>query len=395
MLNFLSLSELWPTLLSLASILVVMWLALWASGRAIRRMAKSMKRQDGRQNLEEIEQWARQVRRVVRRTIGVVAGIAALVLVLRSTGVRGLKRIDRASAQDWLFGPGLHIVFILVGAYALQRMLRLTISRLPGLVVRTDGPTAEVGERRKRAQTVSRSMGKLVSAVVWGIAGLMVLRELNVDIMPILTGAGIAGLAVGFGAQNLVRDVISGFFIILEDQIRVGDIVIINGKGGLVEAIRLRTTVTRGFDGVVHIFPNGSINEVSNLTKDFSYYVIDLGVAYKENVDHVMQVLREIGAELQRDPKFGASILAPLEVVGVDQFADSAVVIKMRIKTLPLEQFNVGRELRRRIKNEFDRLGIEIPYPHLSLYVGEASKPFAVEMAEKLRAMETAGGGSR
>jgi small conductance mechanosensitive channel len=232
-------------------------------------------------------------------------------------------------------------------------------------------------------------LGKLVTVLVMGVAGLMVLRELGVNIVPILTGAGIAGLAVGFGAQHLVRDVISGFFIILENQVRVGDIVNINGKGGLVEAIRLRTTVIRGFDGTVHIFPNGAITEVSNLTKDYSYYVIDLGVAYKENVDRVMQVLREVGDQLQKDTAFGEKILAPLEVVGVDRFADSAVVIKMRIKTLPLEQWNVGRELRRRIKNTFDQQGIEIPYPHVSVYFGEASRPFAVDMAERMRDFES------
>ncbi len=395
MMEYLSIRELLPTLISLTGILLVMWLALWFSGRVIRRVAGTMKGAEGRVDLEEIERWARQTRRIVRRTIGVVAGIAAVVLVLRGTGVSSLNRLRWENVEAWLLGPGLHIALILVGAYALQRMLRLTISHLPGLILRTDGPVTAVVERKKRAETLSGTLGKLTAVMVSGVAGLMVLRELGVDIMPILTGAGIAGLAVGFGAQHLVRDVIAGFFIILEDQVRVGDIVIINGKGGLVEGIRLRTTVIRGFDGVVHIFPNGSITEVSNLTKDYSYYVIDLGVAYKENVDRVMQVLKDIGEELQRDARFGPAILEPLEVVGVDEFADSAVILKMRIKTLPLEQFNVGRELRRRIKNTFDRLGIEIPYPHLSLYVGENSKPFTVEMAEKLRSVGAAGDGPR
>ena len=134
----------------------------------------------------------------------------------------------------------------------------------------------------------------------------------------------------------------------------------------------------------MHVIPNGAITELSNMTKDFSYYVIDLGVAYKENVDRVMDVLKEIGEELQNDPAFADKILGPLEILGVDDFADSAVIIKVRIKTTPIQQWTVGRELRRRIKNTFDAQGIEIPYPHLSLYMGEASKPFAVEVAEKL-----------
>jgi small conductance mechanosensitive channel len=209
--------------------------------------------------------------------------------------------------------------------------------------------------------------------------------------MPILTGVGIGGLAIGFGAQNLVRDLITGFFIILENQVRVGDVAIINGTGGFVEEIRLRTIVLRGLDGTVHVIPNGAITELSNMTKDFSYYVIDLGVAYKENVDRVMDVLKEIGEELQNDPAFADKILGPLEILGVDDFADSAVIIKVRIKTNPIQQWTVGRELRRRIKNTFDAQGIEIPFPHLSLYMGEASKPFAVEVAEKLGYVQAAG----
>jgi small conductance mechanosensitive channel len=204
----------------------------------------------------------------------------------------------------------------------------------------------------------------------------MVLTEFGMNITPIITGAGIAGLAVGFGAQNLVRDIISGFFLILEDQIRVGDVAVINGTSGLVEAIRLRTIVLRDLQGVVHVFPNGEVKQVSNMTKEWSRYVIDVGVAYKENVDRVIEVLKEIGHELRLDPNFAPLILEPLQVLGVDDFAESQVTIKIMIKTLPLKQWEVGRELRRRIKNTFDQKGIEIPFPHLSVYFGEASKPF-------------------
>jgi len=265
---------------------------------------------------------------------------------------------------------------------------------LPAFVVRKQGPLAAVAERERRAQTVSGLLGKLVSAVLMSVAGLIVLRELHVDIMPILTGAGIVGLAVGFGAQNLVRDIISGFFLIFEGQIRVGDIAQINGKLGLVEAIQLRTTVIRSFDGAVHIFPNGSITEVSNLTKDYSCYVIQLSVAYKEDVERVMAVLKEIGDELLRDPQFGPKILEPLEIEGVDQFAPGVIVLKMRIKTLPLEQFVVGRELRLRIKKTFDAHGIELPQGQLSLSFDDTSKPFLVELAEKFRERATPGSSS-
>jgi small conductance mechanosensitive channel len=164
----------------------------------------------------------------------------------------------------------------------------------------------------------------------------MVLREFRLDIAPVLTGAGIVGLAVGFGAQTLVRDVISGFFLILEDQVRVGDVAAINGTGGLVEELNLRTIVLRDFEGTVHVFPNGSITTLANRSKDFSYYVIDLGISCREDPDRVAAVLREVGAGMQADPQYGPSILEPLEIVGVDAFADWAMTLKMRLKTVPL-----------------------------------------------------------
>lgn len=181
---------------------------------------------------------------------------------------------------------------------------------------------------------------------------------------------------MGFGAQNLVKDVISGFFMILENQVRVGDVAIVNGTGGLVEQINFRTIVLRDLSGVVHIFPNGSVNTLANMTREWSAYVLDIGVAYKENVDRVMDVMRAVGAELRADEKYGALMIEDIEISGVDKFDDSAVVIRARLKTLPIKQWEVGREYRRRLKHAFDREGIEIPFPHRSIYFGEASKPF-------------------
>jgi len=191
----------------------------------------------------------------------------------------------------------------------------------------------------------------------------MILREVGADIGPVLAGAGILGLAVGFGAQTLVRDIISGFFLILEDQVRVGDVAAINGQGGLVEAINLRTIVLRDFEGTVHTFPNGAINTLANRSKDFSFYVINLGIPYGEDPDRVTAVLQEVGAGLQKDDRFGPQILAPIEIVGVDAFGDWAVQLKLRIKTMPLKQWDVGRELRKRILKAFGEHGIEIPFP--------------------------------
>ena len=189
----------------------------------------------------------------------------------------------------------------------------------------------------------------------------MLLRELSVDVVPILTGAGIAGLAIGFGAQNLVRDVISGFFLILEDQVRIGDLARINGVTGIVEQINLRTIILRDGDGAVQVFPNGTITALANLSKHFAYAVVDVRVAYSENIDRVMGTIREVGAAMERDAVCGALILAPIEVLGVESLADGAATIRTKFKTPPLNQGKVANELRRRLLGVFVARGIK-PY---------------------------------
>jgi small conductance mechanosensitive channel len=227
-------------------------------------------------------------------------------------------------------------------------------------------------ERRKRAQTIASILRRALSALIWTTAGLMVLRELDVDITPVLTGAGIVGLAVGFGAQTLVRDVITGFFLIVEDQVRVGDVARVNGIGGLVEEINMRTIVLRDSEGVVHVIPNGEIKTLANRTKDFSYYVIDLGIDYDEDTDRIVALVQEASADLMTDQRFAPFVLEPLEVLGGDDFKESAVTLKFRIKTIPLKQWDVGRELRRRIKRIFDREGVQIPGPRLDVTIARA-----------------------
>ena len=280
----------------------------------------------------------------------------------------------------WLFESGPRVLVVALLTYVLLRAIALGTRRWEERLGR-DGGVDEV-ERAKRARTVGSLVRNVLIVLVSSLAALTILGELGVDIMPVVTGAGILGLAVGFGAQTLVRDVISGFFLIFENHLRVGDVAEIEGTGGIVEAINLRTTVLRDLEGTVHVFPNGSFSRVSNRTKEFSYYVVDVGVAYKEDTDRVCEVLRAVAEDLQRDPAYSPSILAPLEVLGVDAFADSQVTIKVRIKTIPLKQWEVGRELRRRIKQAFDRHGIEIPFPHLSVYFGEASRPWRTESVD-------------
>jgi small conductance mechanosensitive channel len=222
----------------------------------------------------------------------------------------------------------------------------------------------------------------VATLLVSGVAVLMALSLFNVDIRPILTGAGIAGLAVGFGAQNLVRDVIAGFFLILEDQVRLGDVVSINGKSGLVEAIRLRTIALRSFDGTVHVIPNGVITELSNMTKDFSFAVLDIGVPYDVNVDSVVEVMHTVAKELRSDPVLGPNIVEPLDVSGIEAFGDTSVLIRARLKTVPIQQWTVAREFRRRLKIAFEQRGIEFPTRYMSL---------RLEHLERLRAAATPG----
>jgi small conductance mechanosensitive channel len=203
------------------------------------------------------------------------------------------------------------------------------------------------------------------------IGALALLPEFGVNITVLLGGAAVFSLAIAFGAQNLVKDYFSGFMILVENQYSVGNVVQINSTQGLVEDMTLRITTLRDLEGVAHFIPHSQIQTVSNLTHGWSRVMLDVGVAYKEDVDHVMQVLLELAREMRKDPEFGPLIVDEPEMLGVDAFADSAVVIKLIVRTRPLKQWAVKRELLRRIKNRFDELGIEIPFPHRTLYFGE------------------------
>lgn len=273
------------------------------------------------------------------------------------------------------------ILGLIVVAFIASRLIHRWVPRLRLKLVkimqaRRQEPDVEL---EKRAATLGGIFRKTVVVVIWVVIFMMALEEAGFNVGPLLAGAGVVGLAVGFGAQNLVRDVISGLFLLLENQIRVNDVAIINGTGGLVEEINLRTTAIRGLDGTVHIFPNGTISTLSNKTRQFSYYIFDIGVAYKEDTDRVTDVLKQLGNEMMQEETYRSVILAPLEVLGVDRFEDSAVIVKARIKTAPIKQWMVGREMNRRIKKKFDEMGIEIPFPHRSLYFGEASKAFLTQ----------------
>src|ERR1700733_9702796 len=257
----------------------------------------------------------------------------------------------------------LRIVAILVFAYIATRAIVRLMRALRGYTVRMMLKSGGVHEYEveKRADTIQGLVGKALFILIWMVAGLMILKELNFDVRPLLAGAGVAGVAIGLGAQNIIKDVLGGIFLMMENQIRVNDVAVINGKTGLVEEINLRTTVLRGEDGAVHIFPNGIIQGLSNLTREFSYYVFNLSVAYTQDTDQVVSVLQSIAEELSQEEPYRSVVLAPIEVLGADKVADSGAVIKARFKTVPNQQWIVGREMNRRIIQRFEEAKIGMP----------------------------------
>lgn len=271
---------------------------------------------------------------------------------------------------DWATTSGLRVLLIAGAMLILLSLLKRGVAKLSSLYEGTLPSPAQI----KRAYTLTHIVRDVARLVLLFVGMTMIFSEGGVDLKPLLAAAGLGGLAIGFGAQSLVKDLISGFFILWEDSVRIGDVVEVAGVTGLVEEVELRTIKLRDGSGNLHVVPNGVIDKVKNLTMDYSYYLFNIGVAYRENVDEVMGVLQEIAEDLRRDSRFADDILEPLEMLGVDQFTDSAVMIKCRIKTEPLKQWRVGREMNRRIKNTFDAKGIEIPFPHQTIYWGEPKK---------------------
>ena len=265
---------------------------------------------------------------------------------------------DPRLVAEWALTHGLRILVILVAAIVLRRLGAAAINTLQHHAWRGDAADLEW---QRRTRTLSGILTRLVSVLIAFLAGMMLLRELSIDVVPILTGAGIAGLAIGFGAQNLVRDVISGFFMILEDQVRVGDLARINGVAGSIESVNLRTIVIRDGEGAVHVFPNGTVNQLANLSKHFAYAIVDVRVAYNENLDRVFSTIKEVGTAMQTDPEWAPLLLGPIENPGVELLADTLIGIRAKIKTQPLNQARVAYELRRRVLTTFAQRGIR-PY---------------------------------
>ena len=303
-----------------------------------------------------------------------------------SNFMTGLISLIDVSRIDWpaIAATSMRILLILVLIRVMLTLLRTALRRFESnLIERDRAQGALTAESTKRAGTLMKLLFQGAMALIWVTGILVVLRELGVEIGPVLASAGIAGVALGFGAQNLVRDLIAGFFMLLENQVRVGDVAIVNGTGGLVEEVNLRTLVLRDVAGVKHFFPNGTITTLANVTQEWSAYVFDIGIDYRADVDRAIGVMRRVGEELREDPQFGPLMIDAIEVFGVDDFADSSVVIKGRLRTQPIKQWDVGREYRRRLKKAFDAEGISIPFPQRTLHIAGTAKAADVFHAER------------
>ncbi|MCY1210981.1 putative MscS family protein YkuT [compost metagenome] len=286
-----------------------------------------------------------------------------------------MQYLERIDWERWS-GPafaGLRIVLIVAVAWItislLQRMVRTVRLRIERRMGGAEGA--------RRAETLGRVVRYLIALVISAIAVMLVLAEVGVSLAPILGAAGVVGLAIGFGAQSLVKDYFTGFFLLFEDQIRTGDVVKIAGIGGSVEDITLRHVRLRDYDGNVHFVPNGLITSVTNMSRSFAQAVVDVGVSYREDVDEVMKLMCKVASQLRADPQHSSRILADLEMAGVERLDDSAVILRCRFKVAPLQQWTVRREYLRRLKAAFDDQGIEIPFPHITLYAGAGKDGFA------------------
>ena len=314
-----------------------------------------------------LQQRANRYLAAVRRTVFGAILAAALLAILDVWGF-GIAELLQTPAGRALVRTILVVLVVTVGAFILWEFIETAAARY---LSRLD--ESGEGSRAVRMRTLLPMVEKALLVAIVVVAGMIVLSEIGLDIGPLLAGAGVLGLAVGFGAQTLVKDVITGVFIIIEDSMAIGDFVTVAGRSGVVEDLSVRSVTLRAYSGAKHTIPFSSIGDVENLTKDYSYAVLDYGVGYSENVDAVTAVIRDVGDGLRTDPDWRDNIVEDLEIAGLQELGDSAVVIRSRFKCRPGFQWGVRREMNRRIKAAFDARGIEIPFPHVTLYFGEGN----------------------
>lgn len=330
----------------------------WAASRAAQLAAAAAMRNLLRDAVLTTSPLVRAPLRLIAWVTFILVFLVLVFPAFELAGLRPRAGLHLRTLSTWAFDSGLRVVLIGAVAFAIIRAIGIGVQRFEHDV--NFGTGLDALERAKRARTLGGVLSSVTTVMVLLIATLMILHELGIDTSAAITGAGIVGVALGFGAQTLVRDLIGGFFLILENQMRVGDVVAINGIGGLVEAINLRTTILRDEEGTVHVIPNGAVTTLANRSIQFSFYVINLPLAYGEDPDRVVEILKTVGEELRRDDAYRPFILEPLEVIGVDAFEEHAVRLKVRIKTAPLKQWYVGREFRRRIYKAFRKAGVQL-----------------------------------
>ena len=345
----------------------VAFTAAVAAARLAHRLIERLFRVDDELNVRfpGLRDRAGLYRPILTRTIDVTLGLLAFGVSLGAWGLDLYGAIG-ADGRARLLQSTVVVVLVIVIGVAVWEFASGAIQRsLSGTY-----PDGTPRQPSGRAKTLLPLLRRVIMIALIAFVGLIVLSEIGVDTAPLLAGAGVVGLAIGFGSQALVRDIITGLFILIEDTISVGDVVTAGGHTGVVEDISIRTLRLRDLEGSVHVVPFGDVTAVINMTKDFSFAVLDIGVAYREDTDHVSAIIREVGEELKLDPEHGPKILEPIEILGVDQLADSAVIIRARLKTKPILQWGIKREMNRRLKKRFDLEGIEIPFPHQTLYFG-------------------------
>ena len=318
--------------------------------------------------------------RILTRTFLAIGGILLMIVAVAVVAIitsheGALAIITPQTIQEWLLEHGIIILAYIIISYFIYRLLKLVIPRMVDRMVKVRGK----GRHSKlwfenRSKTLSAIIASTLGIILVVVALFMILSELGIDIGPLLAGAGVIGIAVGFGAQSLIKDLLGGMFILIEDQYNKGDVVKIAGIAGLVEEVNLRRTVLRDLEGIVHSIPNGQITTVSNYTRDWARVKLDISVGYGEDMDHVFKVINRVGKELAEDKYFKDLIKTPPQVLRVQKFGDSGIDIRVLGDVRPMKQWEVTGELRKRLKKAFDDEGIEIPWPHVKLYFGESQQ---------------------
>ena len=377
---------LWALLIALGAV-IGWWLVRRFLHRGLRQAVRGLDQHEATADVglavQAADSW------ISNLVVTAVFGIAATLGILNVLGNNIDPAIDflkdaGATTGNWFVTEGLRILMIFFLSWVVTRIARRVIPKALTSIMLGQASTVDREEVMKRSETLSSVFVGAAVSLIYVSALFMVLTELSIPIGPVLGGFGIAGIAVGFGAQYLVRDLIAGIFILAENQYRTGDVVTVAGISGLVESINLRRTVLRDLDGQVHVIPNGEITVASNKTKYWSRVNLDIGVAYKENVDQVVEVLNDIGDEIAADPYYGLMLITPPQVLRLNSLDDSSVTFKMLGDCKPMKQWEIMGEMRKRIKTRFDAEGIEIPFPHQTVYWGEAQVPLqwdAVRMA--------------